>query len=456
MDCTSGHVGDDPLADMYMLLTIGRHLSHIRRGVDTRMLPDLDASQYWSPQWQRAFQSERLVAMFRHHYKNTPGYRALCQGLGLTIGSVNGIEDIERLPIVERRWLQNNQTVRNYRYKAGCLMHTGGSTGEPLEYMGCRRYHVLRKQAHRRGWGYFGLHDPTKFLVLASAQGELVTAKNLSGELDSENVNNAIEALSSDDCRYVRGYASSVYIVAICMLQRRIRNETVRAFNLISENVYDWQREAISAAFPKSEVHEEYCCNDGAASAWECHVHAGLHEAVERAIIEPRDTGEMIVTDLWNRAMPFIRYRNGDFLVSRTLDPCPCGRTLPRVTVRGRTNDILVTPFGPVSPTYLMMWGAGYEYTGAVHNKGFSQIQYVQTPGYHLTVNLVRNEQYTEADLHRLQEQVARICRGMSVEYCFVDRIATTPSGKRHFIINADRDLLAIWMLHQEDQSHAM
>jgi len=439
-----------------MFLIMRRLLSRIPHYLDIRTLPDLQATQYWPPEEQRSYQSKRLVAIFRHHYENTPPYRELCVLHGLSIDSIGGIQDIGRLPVVERSWLQNNSHAVNHRYRFGAAMHTGGSTGEPLEYVGCRRYHVLREQAHRRGWGYFGLHDPTKFLVLASAQGELVTAKNLSGELDSENVNNLIEALSSDDCLYVRGYASSVYIVAICMLQRRIRNETVRAFNLISENVCDWQREAISAAFPKSEVHEEYCCNDGAASAWECHVHAGLHEAVERAIIEPSDTGEMIVTDLWNRAMPFIRYRNGDFLVSRTLDPCPCGRTLPRITVRGRTNDILVTPFGPVSPTYLMMWGAGYEYTGAVHNKGFSQIQYVQTPGYHLTVNLVRNEQYTEADLHRLQEQVARICRGMSVEYCFVDRIATTPSGKRHFIINADRDLLAIWMLHQEDQAHGM
>ena len=434
-----------------MFLTMRRLLSQIPHYLDIRTLPDLQATQYWSPEEQRSYQSKRLVAIFRHHYENTPPYRELCVLHGLSIDSVRGIEDIERLPVVERSWLQNNSRVVNHRYRFGALMHTGGSTGEPLEYVGCRRYHLLREQAHLRGWRYFGLHDPSEFVVLASAQGSLATARNLSGELDSENAKNVIKALNSPDCGYVRGYASSVYIVAMYMLQQGTRNQFVRAFNLISENVYDWQREAISAAFPASEVYEEYCCNDGAASGWECHVHAGLHEAVERAIIEPSDNGEMIATDLWNRAMPFIRYRNGDFLESRTLEACPCGRTLPRITVRGRTNDILVTPFGPVSPTYLMMWGAGYGYTGAVHNKGFSQIQYVQTPGYRLTVNLVKNEHYTGADLQRLQEQVARICRGMMVDYRFVGRIETTRSGKRHFIINTDDDLLAQWRYYRAD-----
>lgn len=434
-----------------MPLSMRRLASRIPHYLDLRMLPDLRASQYWSLEEQHSYQSQRLVAVFRHHYENTPGYRELCMLHGLSVDSVRGIEDIERLPVVQRSWLQNNSRVVNDRYRFGALMHTGGSTGEPLEYMGCRRYHRLREQAHLRGWGYFGLRDPSEFIVLASAQARLATAKNLSGELDSENAKTVIEALNSPECRYVRGYASSICIVAIYMLQQGVRNQFVRAFDLISENVYDWQREAISAAFPRAEIYEEYCCNDGAASGWECHAHSGLHEAVERAIIELSDTGEMIVTDLWNRAMPFIRYLNGDFLVSRTLEPCPCGRTLPRIRVRGRTNDILVTPHGPVSPTYLMMWAAGYGYTGALHNKGFSQMQYVQEPGYRLTVNLVRNEHYTEADLWRLREQVARICRDMTVKYRFVDRIETTSSGKRRFIVNTDRDLLAKWRYCKKD-----
>jgi phenylacetate-CoA ligase len=434
-----------------MLITVKRSLSRIKHYLDVRELPDLEASQYWSPDKQQAYQSERLVAIFRHHFENTPGYRTLCQQYGVDSRSISGIEDIERLPVIDRQWLQNNSTARNRRYATGPVMHTGGSTGEPLEYVGCSRYHLLRERAHGRGWGYFGLPNAEEFTVIASAQGRIATTKNLDGELNSENTQKIIQVLNLPGHEYVRGYASSIYIVARYMIQYDLRNNVVRYFNLISENVYDWQRATIQAAFPASEVYEEYCCNDGSASAWECQAHAGLHEAIERAIIEPSDRGEMIVTDLWNRAMPFIRYRNGDFLAKRSMEPCQCGRTLSRIKVLGRTNDILVTPSGPVSPTYLMLWGAGYGYTGAVHNRGFSQIQYVQRPGYILDVNLVKNEYYTDADLERLQEQVARICQGMSVEYHFVDQIETTPTGKRRFIINLDHELSGQWALRDEE-----
>lgn len=429
-----------------MIKTIKRPLSKIKHYLDTYMLPNLEVSQYWSLDEQVNYQSDRLTSIYRHHFKNTLIYRKLCQKEGLNEYSIKGIEDIKKLPIVERCWFQNNSKVRNVRYQYGALMHTGGSTGELLEYMGCNRYHRLREQAHARGWSYFGLTNEKEFFIIASQQARLATAKDLSGELNSDNIKEVVKALDSNTAKFVRGYASSCYIIAMFMLQHGQQNTKVRAFNLVSENVYEWQREAIKIAFPISEVYEEYVCNDGGASAWECSQHDGLHEAIERAIIETDTNDEIIVTDLWNRTMPFIRYRNGDLLVQRKLEACKCGRTLPKIKVRGRTNDILVTPYGPVSPTYLMMWGSGYNYTGTIHNKGFTQIQYVQSPGYKLTINLVKNEFYTKTDLDRLREQVERICQGMEIEYCFLNQIEISQSGKRRFIINNDKELLKDWL----------
>jgi phenylacetate-CoA ligase len=434
-----------------ILQRVKRPFALAKNYLDTRVLPALETSQSWSPREQDDFQSSRLVGIYRHHFANTPEYRELCVEHGLDRLSVRGLEDIERLPIIERSWLRERSGVRNRQFEAGAVMHTGGSTGELLEYAGCRRYHTLRQRAHLRGWGYFGLHDSEEFTVIASAQASLTSARNLSGELSLENIKRIVASLENPGSEFVRGYASSCFIVSAYMLQQGIENRVVRFFNLVSENVYDWQREAISSAFPESEIYEEYVCNDGGASAWECPAHNGLHEAIERAIIEPGESGEIIATDLWNRAMPFIRYRNGDRLVERVKDPCICGRSLPRIRVRGRTNDVLVTPFGPVSPTYLMMWGAGYEYTGATHNRGIAQLQYIQTPGYQLTVNVVRSELYTPDDLCRLQEQVGRICRGMTVDYRLVSQIDTTASGKRRFIVNEDRELLAKWVTHTLD-----
>ena len=54
------------------------------------------------------------------------------------------------------------------------------------------------------------------------------------------------------------------------------------------------------------------------------------------------ETGELVFTTLTKEALPFLRYRTGD-LASLTREPCPCGRTLARMSrVLGRTDDMLV------------------------------------------------------------------------------------------------------------------
>lgn len=431
---------------MAAIHTIKSAFGRIISLADTWPLPPLAQSQYWPLERQKAFQSERLVDIYTYHYDNTPAYRQLCCRHGLTRRSISGIEDLHKLPAVDRDWMRMNCSPRDSKFFRGSMMRTGGSTGEPFEYIGCRRYDTLRNGAHQRGWGYFGFQDGCEFTLITSAQGKVANGKYLSGELDNENIGKVVDALNSDGNPYVRAYASSAAIVAIYMLQHGIENKKVEVFNLISENLYDWQRDVIKTAFTHADVYEEYCCNDGGASAWECSCHSGLHEAIERAIIEPASDGEMLVTDLWNRAMPFIRYKNGDYLVERVLDKCECGRTLPRIRVRGRMNDVLVTPNGPVSPSYLLHWGSGCDAkTGQTFNSGFAQVQYIQSPGYCLMVNMVKNDLYKDSNFARLKEQVERICCGMHITYQFVDRIETTPSGKRRFIINNDPELLSKW-----------
>ena len=54
--------------------------------------------------------------------------------------------------------------------------------------------------------------------------------------------------------------------------------------------------------------------------------------------------GEVVVTNLFSRAMPIIRYRTGDMAQFGT-EECACGRGLPLLKkVEGRQTDFIVTP----------------------------------------------------------------------------------------------------------------
>ena len=62
----------------------------------------------------------------------------------------------------------------------------------------------------------------------------------------------------------------------------------------------------------------------------------GLHVDVEPSG-RSDGFGDVIVTDLLNRAMPLIRYRIGDVAALSPASRCRCGRALPRLSrVEGR------------------------------------------------------------------------------------------------------------------------
>jgi phenylacetate-coenzyme A ligase PaaK-like adenylate-forming protein len=92
----------------------------------------------------------------------------------------------------------------------------------------------------------------------------------------------------------------------------------------------------------------------GPGVAAECVVAAdGLHVNEDHFLVEAIDPvtgtpvpdgtpGELVFTTLTKQALPLLRYRTGD-IASLRRDPCPCGRTLVRMSkITGRKDDMLV------------------------------------------------------------------------------------------------------------------
>jgi phenylacetate-CoA ligase len=105
-----------------------------------------------------------------------------------------------------------------------------------------------------------------------------------------------------------------------------------------------------------ARVTEAMGIGDIGPSLWgECEeqdgMHLGAHGFVHPELIDPETgaglelddgaTGELVLTHLRHRAAPLLRFRTRDHVVVRT-NPCPCGRTGPRVRCIGRTDDMLI------------------------------------------------------------------------------------------------------------------
>ncbi len=91
----------------------------------------------------------------------------------------------------------------------------------------------------------------------------------------------------------------------------------------------------------------------GPGVAAECECKGTMHvfddhfypEIIDPETLEPLpegETGELVFTTLTKRAFPVIRFRTRDITALHT-EPCPCGRTHPRVDrITGRTDDMLI------------------------------------------------------------------------------------------------------------------
>ncbi|MEM3437828.1 MAG: phenylacetate--CoA ligase [Nitrososphaerales archaeon] len=91
-------------------------------------------------------------------------------------------------------------------------------------------------------------------------------------------------------------------------------------------------------------------CGPGVAA--ECYIKDGLHIWADHFIPEiidpktgevlgPGEEGELVVTTIDKEAMPLLRYRTRD-ISCLNLEPCPCGRTHPKISrIKGRDDDML-------------------------------------------------------------------------------------------------------------------
>lgn len=401
---------------------------------------DLAKSQWWSYKELEDFQNDRLRKIVMYAYNTIPGYKKKFDQAGVKPQHIRTKKDLRLIPITKRTELQNNPDFVNKK-RIYATLYTGGSTGTALQYFDSKESYTVRNKSHLRGWSWNGYSQGRKLVVIAGSQGIIEQKNNLvlSGVLTSENLKKNVDKLLAFKPEFIRGYVGSLFILAKYCLDNGILLEGIKAINPISENLYRYQKNVMRKAF-HCDVFEEYCCNDGGACAWECDAHEGLHYFMERSIIEEID-GEMIVTDLWNKAMPFIRYRNGDsikFLQKK----CSCGRKLPLIKVKGRTNDMIITPKGSVGATFLMMRAIRYD---KQHRSGIRAVQYIQKPGYKLIVNIVKNNGCTDKEIAGYEKDLRKLVPNMEITLNFINDIPATKKGKRSFIINEDRELLNKW-----------
>jgi phenylacetate-CoA ligase len=143
----------------------------------------------------------------------------------------------------------------------------------------------------------------------------------------------------------------------------------------------------------------------------------------------PGETGLIVVTDLLNFAMPFIRYRMEDW-AERADHPCSCGRGMPTLSrIIGRTADFLKRRDGS------RVAGISLIENTLTRIPGIEQMQIVQEDLLRLVLRIVPGGDFRPERRHELITYFQSTFPGADVELHEVEAIPPEPNGKYRFSI---------------------
>jgi phenylacetate-CoA ligase len=310
-----------------------------------------------------ARQMRSLRALVGHAAARVPFYRELYAAHGIHAPSLQTLDDLGSLPIVDKNLLRaagaGAQSLD--ASPSAVTITTSGSTAEPFVFQIDRDYDQWRKAQYLRPYLRSGqrLRDkvfrlsaqPTRRTPWYTRLG-LMREWGFDCDSDSAEVAAHWRRLAPD---VLQGYPSSLRLLAHHCLQRgEPLQPAPRLVFTDSELLLPDARDLIERAFgtPPIDIFGTFETDN---IAFQCEAREGYHIAIDCVVLEiVRDgkpvpmgeEGEIVVTVLRNRRVPFIRYNLRD-MGRLSSGRCACGSPFPLLgVIQGRANDLIVLADG--------------------------------------------------------------------------------------------------------------
>lgn len=422
----------------------------VRRTHVLAYLRQLEQMQWWPREQIESQQNEKLACLIAHSYKNVPYWRRLLDDLKLAQTDIRTKADLFKLPILTKKDIRSNlDNMLAVNYPCGSLIeqHSSGSTGEPLKYYDDKDHYSLRLASMLRFWHWadydFGMRWARISLwphngIIPRISDRLARCLYICIDyLDDSKITEDLEKVRNFRPEIIRGYACATYLLAKKAKELGIKDIRPKAIITTGDTLFSHYRRTIEEQFG-CKVYDTYG-GEGMVISGQCEK-GSYHIADDCVIVEfLRDDGglarlgelaNIIMTDLRNYAMPFIRYKIED--VGRASDKaCSCGRGLSAMeSIEGRASDIIRTPAG----NYLIVhfFTALFEYI-----EGVEQFQIIQRKPDEIEVRIVKNDRFTDKDIEYIDRSIKQGGgEHLKVKFTFVNDIPVEKSGKRRFIIS--------------------
>ena len=329
---------------------------------------------YWEalnecmPQDEREqLQLERLQATLFRVYMNVPFYRKTFDTLGIDPDAFRSLDDVRRLPFTAKEDLRASYPYGMFAVplrEVVRIQASSGTTGAPtvVGYTRNDLKHWSNLVARTLTAGGVTQND---IVQIAFDYGLFTGAFGF--HYGAERIGASVIPISSGNTKrqlkIMRDFRTSALLCtpsyALALAEAIHESETSLSSLSLRCGLFGaepWS-EALRLELQdrlKIVATDNYGLSEvmGPGVAGECLERNGLHINEDHFFVElinpdtlepvaPGETGELVITTLTREAFPVVRFRTRD-LTRLMPEPCPCGRTLTRMTkVTGRTDDMI-------------------------------------------------------------------------------------------------------------------
>lgn len=421
---------------------------------------ELNRSQWLSPEQITELQQKKLQRLIHQAYYHVSYYRELFDELGLKPTDIRRIEDLQKLPLLNKKTIRErlhfDLLSDNHDKRKVLRISTSGSTGEPFVCYVDKFQLEMRWAATLRSqeWTGYRFGDRCARLwhqTIGMDRSQIVREKIDAWmtrrifvpafEMSDDNLNRYINKIRAYRPILIDGYAESFNFLAHYVKRKGFKGFHPQGIISSAQVLPEESRAIIEEEF-QCGVFDKYGSREFSGIAYESDGHDGHLVVAENYIVEilkdgrpalPGELGEVIITDLNNFCMPFIRYRVGDLAVAMDNSiPSPCGRGLPRIgRIEGRAQAIVKGSNGKYIP------GSLFGHLLKDYDHIISQYQIVQTELGAITFKIVKAPRYTEEGCTEIIRQLRHFLGDdMRIKTELVDLIPLGRTGKRQSVIS--------------------
>ena len=297
--------------------------------------------------------NRRLASQMKFAYDNAPAIKDKFDGAGVKPSAIKGIKDLEKLPVTTKDELVKLQQAAPpfggfLAVPANSLTRVYVSPGPIYDAWGTERIISVVRGLVRAGWPKPGdvvlvstmYHMVPAGLVQTDALDMLGCTVVPAGIGQTE-----LQVKLLHDLKATAIFSFPSFTMTILKKAEEMGYDVRRDFNLkyvtgggerhiqVLRKVFEEQYGLV--------VGEGYGTADLGSVAFDCGLGFGYHYEDQDCLVEivdpqtgkqvaPLEPGEIVVT-LFSRVYPLVRFGTGD-LASYTDEPCPCGRSAPRIT----------------------------------------------------------------------------------------------------------------------------